>query len=137
MPSIGVSGDLRLIAETRADDATVLLGQGRYSGAFYLAGYAVECGLKAILASTISEFSMPDLSAVRDAYIHDLEKLATQAGLASLIAADPDVGPSWLAAKVWRETSRYSVFGEQEANDLVQAVTAETTGVLPWLKQYW
>lgn len=41
---------LQILAEERARDAEALLNAGRWSGAFYLAGYAIECGLKACIA---------------------------------------------------------------------------------------
>jgi HEPN domain-containing protein len=37
------------VAEERLEDARTLLNEGRYAGAFYLCGYGVECGLKALL----------------------------------------------------------------------------------------
>jgi HEPN domain-containing protein len=42
--------DLQILAEDRLKDAEVLLASGRFGAAYYLAGYAVECGLKACIA---------------------------------------------------------------------------------------
>jgi HEPN domain-containing protein len=42
--------DLQILAEDRLKDAEVLLAKGRFAAAYYLAGYAVECGLKACIA---------------------------------------------------------------------------------------
>jgi HEPN domain-containing protein len=42
--------DLQNLAEERLGDAEVLLASNRYSGAYYIVGYAVECGLKACIA---------------------------------------------------------------------------------------
>jgi HEPN domain-containing protein len=39
--------DFQQLADVRIAEAAVLLAQGNYDGAYYLAGYAVECGLKA------------------------------------------------------------------------------------------
>lgn len=39
--------ELQRLAIERLADARALLTTKRWSGAFYLAGYAVECGLKA------------------------------------------------------------------------------------------
>ena len=36
---------MQQLAEDRILDAASLLAVGRWSGAYYLAGYAVECGL--------------------------------------------------------------------------------------------
>jgi HEPN domain-containing protein len=42
--------DLQQLAELRITEAKVLLDNGFYAGAYYLAGYAVECALKACIA---------------------------------------------------------------------------------------
>jgi HEPN domain-containing protein len=39
--------DLQNLAEERLADSELLLANGRYGTAYYIAGYAVECGLKA------------------------------------------------------------------------------------------
>ena len=45
--------NLQRLAEERARDAELLLEGGQWSGAFYLAGYAVECGLKSCVLARI------------------------------------------------------------------------------------
>jgi len=45
--------ELRQLAEDRILDAEHLLAAGRWSGAYYLAGYAVECGLKACIMARV------------------------------------------------------------------------------------
>jgi HEPN domain-containing protein len=42
--------DFQELAEERLEDARPLLDAGRFSGAYYLAGYAVECALQACIA---------------------------------------------------------------------------------------
>ena len=49
MPSINKT-ELIKLAEAKARDAHLLLQNERYSNAYYLVGYAVEIGLKAIIA---------------------------------------------------------------------------------------
>ncbi|HYP09337.1 MAG TPA: hypothetical protein VER03_24140 [Bryobacteraceae bacterium] len=46
--------DLQELAEMRLADAEALLVAGRYSGAYYLAGYAVECAIKAHVSRSSS-----------------------------------------------------------------------------------
>ena len=65
----------RRAAERRLEDARFLAGgvRERQTGAVYLAGYAAECGLKALLLSVTREADQPDsiyshsLLALRDA----------------------------------------------------------------------
>jgi HEPN domain-containing protein len=51
--------ELRQLAEDRIADAAILLAGGRWSGAYYLAGYAVECGLKACVAKLTNQDDFP------------------------------------------------------------------------------
>jgi len=41
------------MAKARIDDAKALRAAGRYDGAVYIAGYAVECQLKARIATSL------------------------------------------------------------------------------------
>jgi len=48
-----VVSDLRKIARARLEDAAVLCEAGRYDGAVYVCGYAVEIALKARICRTL------------------------------------------------------------------------------------
>jgi hypothetical protein len=80
--------DLQKIADIRVIDAKLLLDAGRFEGAYYLIGYAVECGLKACIAKQIKEFDFPDKKLVNDSYSHDLLKLLRLSGVGHLFEAD-------------------------------------------------
>jgi hypothetical protein len=45
--------ELQQLAEDRRLDAEALLAAQRWAGAYYLAGYAVECGLKACIMAYV------------------------------------------------------------------------------------
>ena len=62
------------LAATRLLDAKALLQAGRFDAAYYLAGYVVECALKACVAQKTREHDFPDKEA-RRYYTHDLKKL--------------------------------------------------------------
>jgi HEPN domain-containing protein len=59
---------LQHLAETRLIEATVLLERRHSSGAYYLAGYAAELGLKAIVAGKFRGDEIPDKSFVNSVY---------------------------------------------------------------------
>ena len=59
------------LAEERLAEARALLKAGHPSGAYYLAGYAVECALKAKIAMQFRANEIPDRSLVNKAYDHD------------------------------------------------------------------
>ena len=45
--------DLQALAEERIEDARALFNAGRYSGAVYICGYAIEMGLKRKICETL------------------------------------------------------------------------------------
>jgi hypothetical protein len=47
------------LASARLDDAEILLRSERFSAAYYLAGYGVECALKARIAGFVRQGGLP------------------------------------------------------------------------------
>lgn len=52
--------DLQNLAELRINEAKLLLDRGFYQGAYYVAGYAIECALKACIAKKTQQFDFPE-----------------------------------------------------------------------------
>jgi hypothetical protein len=52
--------DFQELAAVRLKEARVLLRAGCYEGAYYLAGYAVECALKACISKQTERHEFPD-----------------------------------------------------------------------------
>lgn len=131
--------ELKALAEVA--DADAALGCGRASAAYYLAGYAVECGLKAIIALSFRASVIPDRRFVESVYTHDLNRLVAVAGLAAEVKERARVSDefrlNWALAAAWSEASRYEVIDSFRATSLVQAIGHPTAGVLPWLKAHW
>jgi len=133
---------LQVLARDRLADARALLRSHRYAGAYYLAGYAVECALKACIAKQIRRHDFPDKKLVSDSYTHDLVKLVGIAGLKSkldvALAADKTFELNWTIVRDWSEEDRYNFsISNAEARDLYSAITARRTGVMTWLRNYW
>ena len=101
--------DLQRISEKRLKEAKILLDAGEHAGAYYLAGYAVECALKACIAKKFREHEFPDKAFVNSVYSHDFHELLNHAGLGN----DPEIAPKsklwdrWSIVKRWKETTRY------------------------------
>ncbi len=133
--------DIQRLARTRLGDAGVLLRARRYGGAYYLCGYAIECGLKACVAKQTRRFDFPDKPTVDRAWTHDLTRLISVAGLdielTTAIDSDATLGRNWRIVKDWNETSRYQRRSTEEAANLYDAVSDTTHGVLQWLQQLW
>lgn len=137
--------DFQRLAEVRLREAESLLAAGLWDGAYYLAGYAVECGLKACIAKrTRAEDFPPDRKFVELCYSHDFDKLLLAADLAvdHKTARDTDatLERNWAVVKDWSEQARYrlpSAASQARAERLMSALTAPAGGVLPWITQRW
>jgi hypothetical protein len=135
--------DLQQLADDRVSDAEALLNAGRWSGAYYLSGYAVECALKASIAKQTNLHDFPDKIVTEKTYTHDLIKLLDLAGLKLQLqldttpVANPALGIHWQHVKDWSERARYQQKTEAQARRLYQAVTDPTNGVLQWIKSHW
>ncbi len=75
--------DLQKLSNMRIREAKILFAAGEHSGAYYLAGYAVECALKACIAKGVQRYDFPDKSLAQESYSHDLDKLIKLAKLNS------------------------------------------------------
>jgi len=134
--------DFQKLAQTRLEEAKVLRDNGSFEGAYYLAGYAVECALKACIAkATLPEEFPPKPKVVSTYYTHDLKQLVAAAELkAALEEREQDDGKfevNWQLVSGWKEDSRYEFHTEPEANELINAVEDPLHGVFPWLQGYW
>lgn len=134
--------DLQGLARLRVREARALLRAGHSPGAYYLAGYAIECAFKACIAKSVKRHEFPDRRTVTESYTHDLTRLIKVAGLEAAhdaeVQANAQFALNWAVAKGWSEESRYSLtISVAEARDMYAAVTAKTNGVLPWLKTRW
>lgn len=131
--------ELQKLARMRIRDAKVLLTGGRYEGAYYLAGYAVECALKACIAKQTKRYDFPNKERAVKCWVHDLEKLLELAGLApQRNSASAELQANWAVVKDWDEEVRYlCTKTDRDANDLYSAITQRGDGVLTWLKNLW
>ena len=135
---------LQQLAELRLEDAEVLLAANRWGAGYYLLGYCIECALKACVAKQFrfSPYEVPDKKIVNDFYTHDLGTLLNLSGLKSekerRAKTDSAFEINWNIVKDWNETYRYYLGGtEADAREMYEAVTNDTSGILPWLKTQW
>ena len=112
-----------------------MLDLGFYDGAYYLAGYAVECALKACVFARMihTAWVFEDKWKAQGCLTHDFEELVRLAGLngelaprlAASAAAATAGGPpggaftaNWRIAIQWKVESRYLPRTEAEAREL-------------------
>jgi hypothetical protein len=134
--------DLQSLSRLRLQEARVLLANDCFEGAYYLAGYAVECALKACIAKQVNRYDFPDRKLANDSYSHNIEQLLGVSGLKpnhdAEIKSNPDFAVNWAIVKDWSEQDRYRTpIPEAKAKDLYSAITARRNGVIAWLKKWW
>ena len=105
--------ELDNIARARIEDATALLTAGRFDGATYLCGYAVELALKARICRTLNWTEFPstggEFQAYRSFQTHDLDVLLRLSGQDARIKQNHF--PLWNAVARWTVESRYNAVG--------------------------
>ena len=133
--------DLQELSKIRLKEAKALLGAGMSDGAYYLAGYAVECALKACIAKKTQRHEFPDKDRVNKSYTHSLVELIRLAELRDALDArikgDTVFRENWGIVVSWSEDSRYLRNTAEKARGLVNAVGNPKSGVLSWLRHYW
>jgi hypothetical protein len=137
--------DLEKLTDIRVKEAGILLEKECYQGAYYLAGYALECAIKACIAKQVQQYDFPNRELAQKSHQHKLLELLNVAGLKHKLEAkekeDSDFQLNWAVVKDWGVESRYECsIDKKKACDLYLAVTggaAENSGVLTWLKMFW
>lgn len=135
--------ELQQLTEDRLLDAESLLAAGRWSAAYYLAGYAIECALKSCILAYVERTGIifEDRRFLEKCWTHDLESLVAAARLQAehgrWIAANAAFAGCWSTVKDWSEASRYVRTSEVMARELYQAISHDPDGVLKWIKTYW
>jgi len=132
---------LQHLAGQRMAEALALMGCGHWSGAYYLAGYVAELGLKAVVARQFVANAIPDKKLVNNIYTHDIFGLVQHAGLNRSLELeaqrDPRFAIFWESVRSWREDSRYQSWSQDDARALVEAIADERSGIFRWIRTHW
>jgi hypothetical protein len=134
---------LKQLAHERIEDARILLDQGRWSAAYYLAGYAIEAALKACILKFVDETGVifTDRRFAEKCWTHSIEFLMTHADLMPQFGQDIGVNAAlrgnWGLVLLWSETCRYQSKSESEARSLIHALTYDPDGIFLWIQRHW
>jgi HEPN domain-containing protein len=132
--------DLQKLSSIRSLEAQSLFASGFFSGSYYLAGYAVECALKACIAKLTAQDDFPDKDRVTKSYTHNLHTLLVIAKLDKNLEADsindPNLGLNWITALRWNESKRYEIISRSDAQEMMQSLVGHG-GLVSWIVQYW
>lgn len=119
--------------------ARSLIAAGRFSSAYYLAGLAVECALKAKIARAFKASTWPKKAFVNSIHDHNITKLVGLADLESELATKCGTASFknyWKTVSGWKNESKYEQWSEAEARDMVRASLGQS-GVVSWIKKHW
>ena len=133
--------DFQQLSTVRLKEAKALLKAGFPDGAYYLAGYSVECALKACIAKSTQRYDFPEKKRVNESYTHNLTQLVLAAKLEEAasehLKIDPLFNINWRFVLNWSELARYETNSHQIAEDLIRAIDDRKHGVMAWLKRYY
>ena len=111
-----------------------------------MAGYAIECAIKACIAKDMGQYPFPAYIKENDLrqkyYTHDLLALVESAGLKDILRSDRVANQTfnlyWKIVTDWSEEARYITnITRQQAENIIQAIEDPVEGVLLWLKKHW
>jgi HEPN domain-containing protein len=128
------------LAEQRILAAQALLAAQQWSSAYYLAGYAVEFGLKSCILVHVETTGVifKERKFSEQCWSHDVEDLLALAGLKDALkvdmAANPALDNNWTIVTEWDEMSRYEQKTQADAEKLYEAITDNANGVMSWIR---
>ena len=121
--------ELRRIARARLSDAKALTDAGRYDGAAYLCGYAVEIALKARVCRTLKWSGFPSTRKEFENYTsfrtHNLDVLLSLSGQEDRIKTT--YFADWSAVSTWDPEQRYNVVGTAKKPEVERMIVAAET----------
>ena len=117
--------DLHELAEERLADAKALYEAGRYEGAFYICGYAIEVALKKKICTTLGWDEYPTTGKAYTSFkTHDLEVLLHLSGVEKQIVLTAE----WSIVMKWDSEIRYS--SEKQTPEDVKLMVEATKNLL-------
>jgi HEPN domain-containing protein len=117
-------------AKHRYEDAELLLEAGRTTGAVYLAGYTVECFLKALLLASVAPGLQKQLlGTFRGSRAHDIEWLGALYREHVETGVPTDVTRHLSRVASWSPDLRYAAraLKRREADEFMESVVAIVT----------
>ncbi|OWY22521.1 HEPN domain-containing protein [Sphingobacteriales bacterium UPWRP_1] len=136
--------EIRNIALLRLDEAQCLFANGKFDGAYYLAGYALELTFKAKICEclNVDDFfkrHVPN-SALSSVYLsHNLDRLLLLSGLYTHYENDKltnsQLMNAWSCVVKWNEKTRYQLpntYSNCDAQDLITSVNT----LIQWIRTH-
>ncbi len=134
--------DFKILSDRYRASAESLLNAKLFDAAYYLAGYSVECLLKAIICKRLgpNEYPPPNVNSTH--YTHLVKKLTETAGIEKDLEYEKErcseLRNSYMVLKDWDpKTLRYesSPLGEKKAINYIDEIKNKK-GFFKWLNKY-
>lgn len=125
MPTSKLARRFFRCATQRRDEARILFKAESYAGAVYLAGYAVECIIKAMILAITPAAQEADVVALfRGAKAHDYDQLKVWYRERGGSTPPPSLNPSFTIVNDWSTDLRYSTapLKQEDAQEFLDAV---------------
>ena len=132
--------EFQKLAKVRLLEAKLLLAANAPDGAYYMAGYAVECALKACIAKSTERHDFPDKVRANRSHTHNMRELISVAGLKAdheEAVRQYEFSWRWDIMIQWSEESRYQSNSVDDAKALIEAIENRKYGILQWLKKHY
>jgi HEPN domain-containing protein len=132
--------EFQKLAKVRLLEAKLLLAANAPDGAYYMAGYAVECALKACIAKSTERHDFPDKVRANRSHTHNMRELISVAGLKTdheAAVRQYEFSWRWDIMIQWSEESRYQSNSVDDAKALIEAIENRKYGILQWLKKHY
>jgi HEPN domain-containing protein len=133
--------DLQELSRIRLREAKALARLGMNDGAYYLAGYCVECALKSCIAKLTQRHEFPNRERTQRSYVHKFGELLKAAGLEQAHQKEAQRDQAflrhWNVVQLWSPDRRYLVTDAATTRELIEAVSDRNHGVLRWIKLHW
>lgn len=114
IPQYTTPEELLKLSVERLEDANVLFRDGRYEGAYYICGYAIEMKLKKKICDTLGWGKFPDYEKdkklAKKLKTHNLEILLHNSG----VEKDISLTAQWVNVVSWNSEIRYSAEKREE-----------------------
>lgn len=134
-------GELKAMAQSKLAEADLLNSNKFYNSTYYLSGYAVEFGLKAVICKRlgVEMFNGEVPGKVSKLFqIHDISDLVILSGLHPALqnerAINQDFNKAWSKVSVWSEQRRYDSTCSQQTS--IQFIMAVKT-LMTWIQRNW
>ncbi|CAG5074993.1 hypothetical protein DYBT9623_05534 [Dyadobacter sp. CECT 9623] len=134
--------ELKEMAQHRLEESELLYNNGYHAGSYYMAGYAIEFGLKSIICKKLGvdifENGRVSGSMIKSFQVHDINALILLSGLQPELeakkAGDLNFSKAWNGVSAWTEQRRYDYGCNPET---AAKFLKRVNEFMQWIETHW